>query len=69
MKWLKVLADFPQLSEKTASVIWQNEVHGFKYWFGANDDETIARLMHDLADKGIQKFVQDLTTELQITHS
>ena len=32
-------------SVKTAAILWRNEIKGFKYWYGANDDETIARLM------------------------
>ena len=44
-------------SVRLASVIWQREVNGFRHWFGAIDDNTVARLMQELADKGIQKFV------------
>jgi len=53
-------------SVRLASDIWQREVKGFQHWFGANDEGTIARLMQELADKGIQKFVEDLMVELQI---
>lgn len=58
-----------KMSVKTASVIWQNEVQSFKYWYGANDDVKIAQLLQECTDKGVQKFVEDLTTELQINHS
>lgn len=37
-------------SVKAAAILWLNEVKGFKYWFGASDDDAIARLMHELAD-------------------
>ena len=43
-------------------------IRGFKFWFGSNDDGTIADLMQQLADKGIQKFVADLAVELQVNH-
>ena len=55
-------------SLKSAAILWRREVKGFKYWFGANDDETIARLMQELADKGTAKFVADLAVELQVSH-
>jgi hypothetical protein len=53
-------------SVKAAAVLWRNEIRGFKYWYGANDDDTVARLMKELADNGIQKFVADLAVELQV---
>ena len=53
-------------SVKTAASIWRREVKGFKHWFGANDDATIAGLMQQLADKGIQQFVAELAVELQV---
>jgi len=55
-------------SVKAAAILWRNEVKGFKYWFGASDDDAIARLMQELVDKGIQKFVSDLAIELQVNH-
>ena len=55
-------------SVKTAAILWRNEIRGFKYWFGTNDDGTIADLMQQLADKGIQKFMADLAVELQVNH-
>ena len=55
-------------SVRTASATWQTEVHGFKYWFGTPGDNTIARLMQELADKGMQQFVANLAVELQIDH-
>ena len=55
-------------SVKAAAILWRNEVKGFKYWFGSNDDDGIARLMKELGDKGIQKFVSDLAVELQVSH-
>ncbi len=55
-------------SVKAAAILWRNEISGFKYWFGTNDDGTIADLMQQLADKGIQKFVADLAVELQVNH-
>jgi len=55
-------------SVKAAAILWQNEVKGFKYWFGTNDDEAIARLMKELVDKGIQKFVAEMSVELQVNH-
>jgi len=55
-------------SVKAAAILWRNEVKGFKYWFGASDDEEIAKLMQELADKGIQKFVSELAVELQVNH-
>lgn len=55
-------------SVKSAAILWRNEIKGFKHWFGAGDDETIARLMRELADKSIQQFVADLAFDLQINH-
>ena len=55
-------------SVKAAAILWRNEIRGFKFWFSANDDATIARLMQQLTDKGIQKFVADLAVELQVNH-
>ena len=55
-------------SVQAAAILWRNEIRGFKYWFGTNDDGTIADLMQQLADKGIQKFVADLAVELQVNH-
>ena len=55
-------------SVKNASNIWRREVSGFKYWFGADDDTTITRLMQELTDKGMEKFVADLAVELQVSH-
>ena len=53
-------------SIKQAAILWRNEIKGFKHWCGADDDETIARLMQQLADTGIQQFVADLAVELQV---
>ena len=58
----------PVPSVRQAAILWRNEIRGFKFWFSANDDATIARLMQQLADKGIQKFVADLAVELQVDH-
>ena len=55
-------------SAKAAIILWPNEIKGFKDWFGANDDATIARLMQELADKGMQSFQRDLAVELQVDH-
>ena len=55
-------------SVKAAAILWRNEIRGFKFWFGTNSDGTIADLMQQLADKGIQKFVADLAVELQVNH-
>ena len=55
-------------SVKQAAILWLNEIRGFKYWFGANDDAAIADLMQKLVDKGIQKFVTELAVELQVNH-
>ena len=55
-------------SVRQAAILWRNEIRGFKFWFGANDDATIARLMQQLADKGIQTFVAELAAELQVNH-
>jgi hypothetical protein len=56
-------------SVKTAAVIWQREFNGFKFWFGAADDTTVARLMQELAAKEIEQFVVDLAVELQVSRS
>ena len=40
-----------------------------KHWSGVNNDETIARLMQKLADKGVEQFGTDLAIELQVNHS
>ena len=53
-------------SVKTAAILWRNELKGFKFWYGADDDATIARLMQELADKGTQMFVAELAVELQM---
>ena len=53
-------------SVKTAAILWRNEIERFKFWYGADDDATIARLMQELADKGTQTFVAELAVELQI---
>ena len=53
---------------KDAAVLWRNEIKGFKYWFGAHNDATIARLMQELTDKGMQQFVSELAVELQVNH-
>jgi len=55
-------------SVKAAAILWRNEVRGFKFWFNANDDEEIARLIRELAEKGAQKFVSELAIELQVNH-
>jgi hypothetical protein len=55
-------------SVKTAAILWRNEIKGFKYWYGTNDDATIARLMLELADKGMQQFVAELAVALQVDH-
>jgi hypothetical protein len=52
----------------TASVIWQQEVTGFKYWYGCPDDGTIAIMLRELTNKGMQQFVADLAVELQLSH-
>ena len=56
-------------SVKSAAILWRNEIKGFKHWYSADDDETIARLMRELADKGIQQFVADLAVELQVNRA
>lgn len=56
-------------SVKTASVIWQNAVTGFKYWYGCPDDGTTSRMLRELASSGMQKFVSDLVIELQVSRS
>ena len=53
-------------SVKQAAILWRNEIKGFKYWYGADDDATIAKLMQELADKGMSQFVADLAVELQV---
>lgn len=53
-------------SVKQAAILWRNEIKGFKYWFGAKDDATIAELMQKLVDNGIETFVTELAVELQI---
>jgi hypothetical protein len=55
-------------SVKQAAILWRNEIRGFKHWCGATEDETIARLMRELADKGVSQFVEDLAVELQLSH-
>jgi hypothetical protein len=55
-------------SVKAAAILWRNEVRGFKYWFNANGNDTIGRLMKELADNGIQNFVSNLAVELQVSH-
>ena len=55
-------------SVKQAAILWRNEIKGFKYWYGADDDATIARLMQELADKGMSQFIVDLAVELQVNH-
>lgn len=52
----------------TASVIWQQEVTGFKYWYGCPDDGTITITLRELKSKGMQQFVADLAVELQLNH-
>ena len=52
----------------TASVIWQQEVMGFKYWYGCPDDGTIVIILLELTSKGKQQFVADLSVELQLSH-
>ncbi len=52
-------------SVRAAATVWQREFQAFKYWYGADDDATIARLMQELADKGMQQFVVELAVELQ----
>lgn len=55
-------------SVKQAAILWRNEIKGFKYWYGADDDATIAKLMQELADKGMSQFIVDLAVELQVNH-
>ena len=55
-------------SLETASVIWQQEVTGFKYWYGCPDDGTITTMLRELKSKGMQQFVADLVIELQFSH-
>ena len=52
----------------TASVIWQQEVHGFKHWYGCPDDATISMLLQELKVRGMQQFVADLAVALQLRH-
>ena len=54
-------------SVKAAAILWRNEIKGFRYWFGSEDDD-IGRLMKELAVNGIQSFVAKLTVELQVSH-
>ena len=58
--------NLPISSVKAAAILWRNEVKGFKYWFGADNDATIARLMQELTDNGVQTFVADLAVQLQV---
>ena len=53
-------------SVKAAAILWRREVKGFKHWYGADDDETIARMMQNLTDNGVQNFVYELAVELQV---
>jgi hypothetical protein len=55
-------------SVKTAA-IWRREINGFKHWFGALDDTTVATLMQALTAKENEQFVADLAVELQVGHS
>ena len=55
-------------SLETASVIWQQEVTGFKYWYGCPDDGTVTIMLQELTSKGMQQFVADLAVELQLSH-
>jgi hypothetical protein len=55
-------------SVKAAAILWRNEIKGFKYWFNANGNDTIGRLMKELAVNGIQNFVSNLAVELQVSH-
>ena len=52
-------------SVKAAAILWRNEIKGFKYWYGASDDATIARLMQNLTDNGVQTFVAELAHSAQ----
>ncbi len=52
-------------SVRAAATDWQWEFQAFKYWYGADDDTVIARLLRELAEKGMQPFVVDLAIELQ----
>jgi hypothetical protein len=54
-------------SVKQAAILWRNEIKGFKYWYGADDDATIARLMQELTDKGVSQFIVDLAVEFQVS--
>jgi hypothetical protein len=54
-------------SVKTAAIIWRREIRGFKHWFGATYNTTVARLMQDLTAKEIEQFVADLAIELQVS--
>jgi hypothetical protein len=53
-------------SIKQAAILWRNEVRGFKHWYKADNDETIAELMQELSEKGFQQFVYDLALELRV---
>ena len=55
-------------SLRSAAIVWRREVRGFKYWYGADDDSTIARMMQELTDKGMQTFISELAVELQVNH-
>ena len=44
-------------SVKAAAILWRNEIKGFKYWYGADDDAKIAQLMQELTDKGMPQFL------------
>lgn len=54
-------------SVKAAAVLWRNEIKGFKHWYRTDNDATIARMMQELTDKGVQKFVSELAVELQVS--
>ena len=54
---------------KAAAILWRNEIKGLKHWFGADDDATIARMMQELAEKGMQQFVAELAVELKVNYS
>ena len=51
---------------KKAAILWRHEIKGLKFWYGADDDATIARLMQEVADKRTQTFVAELDVELQM---
>ena len=58
----------PVPSVKAAAILWRNEIKGFKYWYGANDDATISISMQNLSDKGMEQFVAELAVALQVDH-